>query len=50
MRKFLYGILGLVVLLVVALGVMTLVAPTDFAVEKEVVINKPKAEVFGYVR
>ncbi len=50
MKKILFGTIGLVVLLVVVAGVLVVVTPSDFAVEKEIVINKPKTEVFAYLR
>jgi len=50
MKKILTIILGVVVLLVVILGVLVLVTPGDFAVEREIVISKPKAEVFAYLK
>jgi uncharacterized protein YndB with AHSA1/START domain len=49
-KKILIAIGILIVLLVVAVAAMTMIAPTDFAVEREVVINKPRAEVFEYIR
>jgi RimJ/RimL family protein N-acetyltransferase len=45
MKKALYVILGLIALVLIA----ALVMPKDYAVEKEIVINKPKAEVYDYL-
>jgi len=45
MKKALYIILGLIALFLIA----ALVMPKDYAVEKEIVINKPKAEVYDYL-
>lgn len=49
-KKLLISIGGLIVLIVVATAVAVVLTPTDFAVEKEIVINKPRAEVFNYVK
>ncbi len=50
MKKILLAIVGIILLAVVVLGVVVFVSPTDFQVEKEIVINKPKAEVFDYLK
>lgn len=42
----LYILTGLVLLIVI----LVLAAPTDFKMEREIVINKPKDEVFTYVK
>lgn len=49
-KKVLLGLLALVVLLVAIVAVLAFVAPTDFRVERSVTINKPKGEVFGYLK
>ncbi len=50
MKKIL-GVLGaLLLLIVVVLAVLVFITPSDFKVEREVTINKPKAEVFNYVK
>ncbi len=49
-KKILAVVAGLIVLLVAAVVVLTLVAPQDYRVEREVTINKPRAEVFAYVK
>lgn len=46
MKKVLYAILGLVAIFLLA----ALVMPKDYAVEKEIVIHKPKSEVFAYLK
>jgi len=46
MKKVLYVIFGLIVLFLIA----ALVMPKDYAVEREIVINKPRAEVFEYLK
>jgi RimJ/RimL family protein N-acetyltransferase len=46
MKKVLYILLGLIALVLIAAFLM----PKDYAVEKEIVINKPKAEVFEYLK
>ena len=50
MKKILFGIAALIALLVIIVGVLAVIAPTDMQVEREVVINKPKAEVFEYLK
>ena len=46
MKKVLYIILGIIAVFLIA----ALIMPKDYAVEKEIVINKPKAEVFEYLK
>lgn len=41
---------GLVVLVVIALVALIFLAPADYKVEREVTINKPRAEVFAYAK
>ena len=50
MKKVLLGIVGLIVLAVVALAIIAFVSPTEFNVEREVVINRPKGQVFSYLK
>jgi uncharacterized protein YndB with AHSA1/START domain len=50
MKKLLFIFGGFVVLLLIAGLVLVGLAPQDFGVEREVVINKPKAEVFAYLK
>jgi hypothetical protein len=50
MKKILGIIGGLLLLVVIVLAVLVIITPSDFKVEREVTINKPKAEVFDYVR
>jgi RimJ/RimL family protein N-acetyltransferase/uncharacterized protein YndB with AHSA1/START domain len=45
MKKVLYVILGLIAVVLIA----ALFMPKDFAVEREIVINKPRAEVYDYL-
>lgn len=45
MKKVLYVILGLIALVLIA----ALIMPKDYAVEREVVISKPNAEVYDYL-
>jgi hypothetical protein len=49
-KKILAVVAGLIVLLIAAVVILTLAAPQDYRVEREVTINKPKAEVFAYVK
>src|SRR5688500_12531203 len=49
-NSMLITIVALVVLLVAAVAIVSFVTPTDFRVERETTINKPKAEVFAYAK
>lgn len=49
-KKILIALGLIVILAVVAVGAMVALGPTAFRSEREVVINKPKAEVFAYVK
>ncbi len=49
-KKILLVLAGLIVLLIAAVVVLAFVAPTDMKVERQITINKPKAEVFAYMK
>lgn len=49
-KKILIAIVALLVLLIAVIGVATMVTPTDFKVEREITINKPKTEVYSYIK
>jgi hypothetical protein len=49
-KKILLGIGALIVLLVVGVVALVFTVSGDYRVEREVTINKPKAEVFSYVK
>lgn len=49
-KKILIAFGVVIVLVIGALAVGIIVAPTEFAVEREVTIDKPRSEVFEYVR
>lgn len=49
-KKILVAIFGLIVLLVIGLAVLTFMTPTSFKFGREIVINKPRADVFNYVK
>lgn len=49
-KKILIAVLVLIVLLIATLAVLAYIAPTELKVERTVTINKPKAEVFAYVK
>lgn len=49
-KKILIGLLAIVLILIAVVAVVSFISPTDFRVEREVTINKPKAEVFAYVK
>jgi uncharacterized membrane protein len=48
--KILKKILAILAIIIVALLIVALFAKKDYAVEKEVVINKPNQEVFDYIK
>lgn len=48
--KILKVILGIVIALAVAVGVLSFVVPTEMTVERSIVINAPKERVFDYLR
>ncbi len=50
LKKILAAVGLLIGLLMVAVVAAVLLAPTDFAVEREIVVNKPRAEVFEYAK
>jgi uncharacterized protein YndB with AHSA1/START domain len=50
LRKILIGVLALIVLLVATVVILAFAVKTDLKVEREVTINRPKAEVFDYVK
>ncbi len=51
MIKKILGILaGLILLAIIALAVLVFVTPTDYKVEREITINKPKANVYNYAK
>lgn len=41
---------GLVLLVVIAVAALIFLVPADYKVEREVTINKPRAEVFAYAK
>jgi hypothetical protein len=51
MIKKILGVLGGLILLgVIVLAVLTFTTPTDFKVEREITINKPRADVLAYAK
>jgi len=49
-KKIIIALVAIVVLLIAAIAVASFVAPTDCKVEREITINKPKAEIYNYVK
>jgi uncharacterized protein YndB with AHSA1/START domain len=49
-KKIFIALVAIVVLLIAVVAIASFATPTDFKVEREVTINKPKAEVYNYVR
>lgn len=50
MKKLLAVLLGLIGLAVLAVAVLAFIAPTEYKVEREITINKPKADVYNYTK
>jgi hypothetical protein len=50
LKKILIAVGLLIVLFVAGVVALVILSPTDFRVEREVTINKPKAEVFSYLK
>ncbi|MEO8573478.1 MAG: SRPBCC family protein [Pyrinomonadaceae bacterium] len=49
-KKILLTVAALIVLLVAAVVILAFAVSTDFKVEREVTINRPKSDVFSYVK
>lgn len=49
-KKLLIALVAIVVLLVAVVAIASFATPTDFRVEREITINKPRADVFNYVK
>jgi hypothetical protein len=49
-KKIILALVAIVVLLILALAVASFVAPTDFKVEREITINKPRGDIYNYVK
>ena len=49
-KKILLTVVALIVLLVAAVVILAFTVSGDYKVEREVTINKPKAEVFSYLK
>lgn len=50
LKKLLFALLGLIALLVLAVVALNFIAPSSFNVEREITINKPKADVYNYAK
>lgn len=49
-KKLIAALVAIVILLVAAVVIASFVTPTDFRIERETTINKPKADVYSYVK
>lgn len=49
-KKILIALVAIVVLLIAAVAIASFAMPTDFKVEREVTINKPRADIYDYVK
>jgi hypothetical protein len=50
MKKILGILGGIILLLIIVAVVLVFVTPSDYKVEREITINKPKADVFSYIK
>lgn len=50
MKKIIIALGMIIVLAVIGVAAFAMFMPTDFAVEREITINRPKAEVFAYAK
>lgn len=50
MKKLIIGLLIFLFALVAAIAIGSFLAPTDFKVERETTVNRPRSEVFTYVK
>ena len=49
-KKITIALVAIVVLLIAAIAVVSFVSPTDCKIERKITINKPKAEIYNYVK
>jgi hypothetical protein len=49
-KKVLIALALIIVVLIAGIAIVAYISPTDYRVERSVTINKPKAEVFNYVK
>ena len=49
-KKVLIALALIIVVVIAGIAIAAYVSPTDFKVERSVAINKPKADVFNYVK
>src|SRR5688572_10087943 len=49
-KKIIITVLAVALVLVAVVGVVSLISPTDLKVERQATINKPKPEVFAYLK
>lgn len=49
-KKILIALVALVVILIGVVAIASFATPTDFRVEREATINKPKSEVYNYIK
>ena len=50
LKKILLAVLGLAILLIAFVAIAAFVTKSDYSVERQVTINRPKAEVFPYIK
>lgn len=50
LKKILFSVLAIIILLVAAVVILAFTVSGDYKVEREVTINKPKSEVFAYLK
>jgi hypothetical protein len=50
LKKILIAVLAIIVLLVAVVAILAFAVKNDFKVEREIIINRPKSDVFAYVK
>ena len=50
MKKILFAIIAVIAIAAAAVAILAFIAPTSFEVERDIVINRPRSDVFDYVR
>ena len=50
LKKILLAVLGLAILLIAFVAIAAFVTESDYSVERQVTVNRPKADVFNYIK
>lgn len=49
-KKLIFGLVAIAVLLIAAVAIASFLMPTEFKVERDTTINKPKADIYNYAK